>query len=83
MILPSKHLRSEVSLVYIGGIIQNILASNSMSVDQLWHSTKTAYRTCVYEHEITYDWFVLALSMLYTIGNIVLVESRIVGVRHD
>ena len=83
MILPTKHLRNESSLIYVGGIIQNILTLKSMSVDQLWHSTKASYNTCTHGHDITYDWFVLALSMLYEIGNISFVDGRIVGVHHD
>lgn len=83
MILPTKHLRSESSLIFVGGIIQNILDSNSMSVDQLWHGTKAAYTACTHGRDITYDWFVLALSMLFEIDTIKLVDGRIVGVRHD
>lgn len=83
MILPTKHLRSESSLIYIGGIIQSALASGSMSVDQLWRSTKTLYYSRTHDNDITYDWFVLALSLLYEIGNITLVDDKIVGGRHD
>lgn len=83
MILPTKHLRSEASLIYVGGIIQKIIASKSMTVDQLWHSIKREYVSCSYECDITYDWFVLALSMLYEIDAIALADGRIVGVCHD
>ena len=83
MILPTKHLRNESSLIYIGGIIQNILSSDPMSVDQLWHSAKASYTGCTHGHDLTYDWFVLALSMLYEIGNISFVNGRIVGVHYD
>lgn len=79
MILPTKHLRSESSLIYVGGIVQNILSSDSMSVDQLWRSTKALYGEYAQDCDITYDWFVLALSMLYEIGNIALINDRIVG----
>ena len=79
MILPTKHLRSEFSLIYIGGIIQSALASGSMSVDQLWRSTKTLYYSRTHDNDITYDWFVLALSLLYEIGNITLVDDKNVG----
>ncbi len=79
MILPTKHLRSESSLIYIGGIIQSALASGSMSVDQLWRSTKTLYSARTHNNDITYDWFVLALSLLYEIGNITLIDDKIVG----
>lgn len=79
MILPTKHLRNESSLIYIGGIIQSVLATGSMSIDQLWHSTKTSYSTHTPNNDLTYDWFILALSLLYEIGNITLIDDRIVG----
>ncbi|NLG05012.1 MAG: hypothetical protein GX567_14450 [Clostridia bacterium] len=50
-----------------------------MSVDQLWRRTKALYGEYTQDCDITYDWFVLALSMLYEIGNIALVNDRIVG----
>lgn len=83
MILPTKHLRSEASLIYVGGIIQNIVASNSLTVDQLWHSTKREYIKHAKDSDITYDWFVLALSLLYTINAISISDGRIVGVGND
>lgn len=51
-----------------------------MSVDQLWHSTKKEHSIRSCEYEITYDWFILALSMLYEIGGIMFVDGKIVGV---
>ena len=83
MILPTKHLRSESSLIYVGGIIQNIVVSKSLTVDQLWHYTKEEYVQRVQDSDITYDWFVLALSLLYTINAISFSDGRIVGVRND
>lgn len=83
MILPTKHLRSEASLIYVGGIIQSIVASTSLTVDQLWHSTKQEYINHSHDSDITYDWFVLALSLLYTINAVSFSESRIIGVAND
>lgn len=79
MILPTKHLRSESSLIYIGGIIQSALATGPMSVDQLWRSTKTLYSARTHNNDITYDWFVLALTFLYEVGNLTLTDDKIVG----
>ncbi len=83
MILPTKHLRSEASLIYVGGIIQNIVATTPMTVDQLWHGTKHEYVKHAHSSDITYDWFVLALSLLYSINAISLSDGRIVGVAND
>ena len=83
MILPTKHLRSEASLIYVGGIIQNIIAAAPQTVDQLWHSTKREYIKHSPDFDITYDWFVLALSLLYAMNAISFVDDRIVGVPND
>ena len=83
MILPTKHLRSEASLIYVGGIIQNIIASTPLTIDQLWHGTKREYVKHSQDSDITYDWFVLALSLLYTINAISFSDGRIVGVSND
>jgi len=79
MILPTKHLRSETSLIYIGGIITSIISSSPHTVDQLWYKVKAEYFKRALDGEITYDWFVLALSMLYTIGAASIRDGRIVG----
>ena len=83
MILPTKHLRSEASLIYVGGIIQNIIASTPLTIDQLWHGTKREYVKRSQDSDITYDWFVLALSLLYTINAISFSDGRIIGVSND
>lgn len=83
MILPTKHLRIEASLIYVGGIIQNIVASTPLTVDQLWHGTKREYVKNSQDSDITYDWFVLALSLLYTINAISFSDGRIVGAAND
>lgn len=83
MILPTKHLRSEASLVYVGGIIQRIIIATPLSVDQLWHSTKREYKQHSQDCEITYDWFILALSLLYAIDAISFSNDRIVGIAYD
>ena len=83
MILPTKHLRSEASLIYVGGIIHNIIATTPLSIDQLWHITKHEYVKRFQDCDITYDWFILALSMLYTISAVSFVDGRIVGVVND
>jgi len=83
MILPTKHLRSEASLIYVGGIIQSLIKSTNLSVDQLWHGTKKEYMKHSQDFEITYDWFILALTLLYSINAIAFIDGRIVGVVND
>jgi hypothetical protein len=67
MILPTKHLRTESSLIYVGGIVQNTIVGRALSIDQLWYQVKNKYKTET-KKDITYDWFILSLNMLYIIG---------------
>ena len=80
MILPSKHLRAESALIYTGGIISNLVMHQKLSVDQLWHKTQREFSDNISDCEITYDWFVLALTMLFTINIVELRDGRIEGV---
>ena len=83
MILPTKHLRNETSLINVGGIILSIINTTPLTVDQLWHSTKKEYVMHSQDSDITYDWFILALSMLYIINAVSFINGRIVGEAND
>ena len=83
MILPTKHLRSESSLIYIGGIIRSKVAQSSLTVDQLWYQVRREYDTVIQDCQLTYDWFILALSFSYLINVVEMIDGRIVGVYND
>lgn len=83
MILPTKHLKTEASLIYVGGVIQSKVSDVPLTIDQLWHSVKQEYQKRILDYEITYDWFILALSLLFTIGIVLLADGRIVGDAND
>lgn len=80
MILPTRHLRTESALIYTGGIISNIVTNQKLSVDQLWHKTQKEFSDNISDCELTYDWFVLALTMLFTINIVEFRDGRIEGV---
>jgi hypothetical protein len=64
MILPSKHLRPDRSLIGIGGELLAEL-SEARTTSELWERTR---RTSSHNAgQLTFDWFVLALSFLYSI----------------
>ena len=62
MILPTKHLPQERSLIGIGGEVLGLL-DEKKTVSALWNEFK---RPCLDRGAtITFDWFVLALDLLY------------------
>lgn len=77
MILPAKHLPQDRSLAGIGA---DILAQldEDRTVSELWERVRGA-RT-VTASPLSFDWFILALSMLYAISAIDL-SSNIVSMR--
>lgn len=81
MILPSKHLAQDRALLTVGGHILTFLA-RPKTVSALWEELNQQDQglgaTC--PRRITYDWFVLALDMLYSLGTIEL-ENGIVARR--
>ena len=75
MILPTKHIPPDKALLTIGSHILKKL-DRKKTVSALWEDILTDNandRTNV--PDISYDWFVLALDMLYTIDAIEIYEG--------
>ncbi|MBF0383465.1 MAG: hypothetical protein HQL69_20790 [Magnetococcales bacterium] len=67
MILPTKHIRADRALIGVGGEILNAL-NQSMTVSRLWDTIRSQRAAAVPPTPIAYEWFVLALDLLYLIG---------------
>jgi len=65
MILPTKHLPTERSLIAIGADLLGLL-DEPKSVSKLWLEFQTVNQRR--ELRLTFDWFTLAISMLHAIG---------------
>jgi hypothetical protein len=78
MILPSKKIRPENSLIYIGGKILDLL-DEPKTVSQLWEEFKIKRMSDfnLKAPEITYDWFVLALDLLFVLGTFELLQGKL------
>lgn len=62
MILPSKHLPQERALLTIGANLLAVL-ERPMTVSALWQSVQQKNHA-----GLSFDWFVLALDLLYLLG---------------
>ncbi len=70
MILPSKHISQEKALLTIGANILKHL-DQQRTISSLWEATTKYYKNDQSTRpQISYDWFVLALDLLYAIGAI-------------
>ena len=69
MILPTKHLRPDRALLAIGG---DLLVSlrEPMTVSRLWDDFRSKRGDAGEPAPINYDWFVLALDLLFMISAI-------------
>lgn len=63
MILPSKHIPQEKALLTVGAKLLKLL-DRPKTVSAVWQHVRNS------ETPISYDWFVLALDLLYTIDAI-------------
>lgn len=81
MILPSKHLPQDRALLTVGGHVLTFLA-RPKTVSALWEELNKyeASLTTTTPRRITYDWFLLALDLLYALGTIEL-DSGLVARR--
>lgn len=81
MILPSKHLPQDRALLTVGGHVLAFLA-RPKTVSALWEelNRQDQAMVAIRPRRITYDWFVLALDLLYSLGTIEL-ENGLVARR--
>ena len=74
MILPTKHLPTDRSLLGIGAEVLYLL-DRPKTVSRLWidiqeHRGESARR-------LTFDWFILSLNLLYAIGALQMNRGRL------
>ena len=67
MILPGKHLSPGRSLIGVGGEILTQLGE-PREISDLWNAFQTARAPREAKEPVTFDWFVTALTFLYTIS---------------
>ncbi|MBX9848919.1 MAG: hypothetical protein K2X64_06465 [Rhodocyclaceae bacterium] len=81
MILPSKHLPQDRALLTVGAHVLTFLA-RPKTVSALWEELNRpdSSLTAAMPRRITYDWFLLALDLLFALGTIEL-ESGLVARR--
>lgn len=78
MILPTKGVPASKALITVGGDILEILEESSLSITGLWLELSDR-RHASPMTRISYDWFVLALDLLYSLGAVELSDRGLVG----
>lgn len=81
MLLPTRGISAERALMTIGAEILEELR-NPMSVSALWERFISRARPSPQAQRITFDWFALALSVLYAIKLIDLSDDNFIRRSH-
>ena len=76
MILPTKHLPQERALLAVGADILRLLGEPK-TVSRLWDELKKGRGSQPVTSALTYDWFVLALDLLFAARAIDIERGRI------
>ena len=69
MILPGKHIKQDRALLAVGGEILAVLRE-PMTVSALWDGTRSLRAQRQGASQLSLDWFLLALTLLYEISAI-------------
>jgi len=69
MILPTKHVRPDRALIGVGAEVLDIL-KRPMTMSRLWDEVRGRRTLHAPNAPIDYQWFVLSLDLLYTIGGL-------------
>lgn len=78
MILPTKGIGSDKALLSIGALILRDL-DEPKTVSRLWADLRRVEEG---PPDLTFDWFVLALDLLYLMGTLDYLGGRVVRVGH-
>ncbi len=78
MILPTKRLRPENSLIYVGAVTLGLL-SEPKTVSRLWSDFQQDRIASlrVPSCDVTFEWFVLALDLLHLTGAVEMRSGRL------
>ena len=76
MLLPTKRLSEDRALIGIAGELL-VLLEERMTISRLWEEYKEANNSRPSVSTVTFDWFVLSLDLLFSLGAITLERGMI------
>lgn len=77
MILPTKHIRLDRSLIGLGGEILGLLTT-PFTISGLWDEIRRSRSKDRKLSPVSYSWFILCLDFLFIIGAIKLTENQLI-----
>ncbi len=80
MILPTKHIRTERALIGVGAEILRLM-QKPKTVSRLWDDLRARRSVDAPNAPIDYNWFVLALDLLFMLGAIKIDSGVLIRVK--
>lgn len=77
MILPTKGVPASKALVTVGADVLDLLGDSSLSVSGLWRQLADR-RDASSMTRVSFDWFVLALDLLFALDAVELTDLKLV-----
>jgi hypothetical protein len=77
MILPTKGIPASKALITVGGDILEALEDSSLSTSSLWREVSELRKSSPLTR-VSYDWFILAMDLLFALGAIDLSDRGLV-----
>lgn len=82
MILPTKHLSPERSIISVSSEVFELIGRRS-TVSSIWANLQEKHKASLRVGDVPYDWFILALDFLYIVGAIEEKQGLIKKVKSD
>ncbi len=80
MILPTKHIRTERAVIGVGAEILRLM-QKPKTVSRLWDDLRARRSVDAPNAPIDYNWFVLALDLLFMLGAIKIDSGVLIRVK--
>jgi len=69
VILPTKHLQPERALISVASEVFELVGRRS-TVSSIWNALQDKHRAAFRYGDVPYDWFILALDLLFLMGSV-------------
>lgn len=76
MVLPTKHLRADRSLLAVGGEVLSIIREPK-TVSRVWEEFSSCRSRGEGRAPVSYEWFILSLDLLFILGTIAYKDGRL------
>ncbi|WP_044890287.1 ABC-three component system middle component 6 [Myxococcus hansupus] len=76
MILPTKGIRADRALLSVGADVLRLL-DEPKTVSRIWDEVRSAWEMRDGASRLSFDWFVLALDLLYVLGAVEMAQGRL------